>query len=271
MHTNEALELYECVKSDMKFLITSDVRSKIIISLKEGPKDLADLRNDINFSSSTILHGMYLLEEKKLIYRGSGRYYLSQTGELAVLKLINMMQACSAMKKTRRIFLDHEIGVIPQHLRSEIECLESCCVVESTSQDLTRPYNLLQKKVAGASKVYFVSAVFYPFYLDLLHKAENQKLALNFMLTRDVIESINELQEDVFDNLSSLSRVNFWEIPSDLKISFTLTDQFMALGLFSANGVYDPNKFLMGDGSKVLNWGNRLFNHYLKQAVRFKL
>jgi len=76
-------ELYEQVKDDVKFFIASDVRAKIIISLKDGSKNLADLRKDIHLSSSTILHGMSQLEEKNLIFRESGNYSLSQKGEIA--------------------------------------------------------------------------------------------------------------------------------------------------------------------------------------------
>lgn len=36
----EMFEIYERAKNDMKFLITSDVRSKILISLNKGSKNL---------------------------------------------------------------------------------------------------------------------------------------------------------------------------------------------------------------------------------------
>ncbi|MDO9045007.1 MAG: DUF1724 domain-containing protein [Methanobacteriaceae archaeon] len=50
-----------------------------------------------------------------------------------------------------------------------------------------------------------------------------------------------------------------------------MADDFIALGLFLENGVYDSNRFLISEGKESLNWGNRLFNHYLGQANEFKL
>jgi predicted transcriptional regulator len=271
MHKNEALALYENVKEDMKFLVMSDVRSKILLSLREGPKDLADLRNDMEFSSSTILHGMYLLEDKKLISRESGEYYLSQIGEIAVLKLMNLMQACSAMKKNEGLFLDHEINVIPQSLLAGIECLESGQIVESSSQDLMKPYNMLLKNVLNANTVYFISSVFYPFCLELLQKSQQQDVTLNFILTRDVRDTVFETDKDLLDGMKSSNKINLWEIKDDLKLSFVMTDEFLALGLFSVDGVYDSNRFFTGEGHEVLDWGQRLFNHYLKHATKLKL
>jgi len=56
-----------------------------------------------------------------------------------------------------------------------------------------------------------------------------------------------------------------------LKLSFALADEFMALGLFLDNGVYDSNRFLISEGYDAVSWGNKLFNHYLAQATEFKL
>lgn len=50
-----------------------------------------------------------------------------------------------------------------------------------------------------------------------------------------------------------------------------MADEFIALGLFLENGVYDSNRFLISEGNESLAWGNKLFNHYLDQATEFKL
>jgi predicted transcriptional regulator len=271
MHNNEELALYEEVKDYMKFLVTSDVRSKILISLYERPKCLADLRNDIKFSSSTILHGMYLLEDRNLVFRESGNYCLSQMGKIAVLKLINLMKACSAMKKSEGLFLGHEINVIPRPLLECIECLESGRIMGASSQDLMKHYNMLLENVLKANTIYFVSSVFYPLFLDILQKSHDLDITLNFILTRDVWGTILENRRDLLENLVPSSKIKLWEIKDDLKLSLVIADEFIALGLFSVDGVYDSNQFFMGEGHEVLDWSQRLFKHYLKHATKLKL
>ena len=74
----DTLKLYDDVKGHLKFLVSSDVRVKILISLSKGSKNVSQLREHIGLSSSTILHGMQLLEQKDLVFRDSKIYSLSQ-------------------------------------------------------------------------------------------------------------------------------------------------------------------------------------------------
>jgi len=49
---------------------------------------------------------------------------------------------------------------------------------------------------------------------------------------------------------------------NDLKISLTLGDEFLAMGLFSTDGSYDINVFLISKDEEAISWGERLFKHY---------
>lgn len=270
MNMDRALGLYEDVKNDMKFFVNSDVRSKILLSLQEKPKDLALLRKELNFSSSTILHGMYQLEDKKLVFKNSGLYSLSQMGELSALKLVNLMRSFSSMNKLESLFLNHEIEVIPPKLLQDIECLENGSILESRPQNLMGPYKTISDKVVNSEKVKLISSVFYPFYLDVLRNSNLSGRKVDLIVTDDVGNIIlNDYKED-FSKINQ-SDISLWRIDDHLKLSFALADEFMVLGLFLDNGVYDSNRFFISEGKEAVSWGNKLFNHYLSQASEFKL
>lgn len=263
----QTLDLYDIVKDDMKFFVSSDVRSKIVISLSECPKNLSQIRGELNFSSSTLLHGIYLLEERNLVLKDSGLYYLSQTGELFALKLINLMKSCSSIYKIESLFLNHEIQVIPSELLEGIECLEKCHVLESDTKNLIGPYDMLCKKIKSSKTINFVSSVYYPFYLDILRSPE---INGDIIVTRDILNTLFNELENQNEDITRFN-VGLWEIEDDLKLSLTLADKFIAMGLFLDSGVYDSNRFLVGEEPQALTWGIRLFNHYLKQARQVKL
>lgn len=61
------------------------------------------------------------------------------------------------------------------------------------------------------------------------------------------------------------------KIDEDVKISLTTGDNFIALGLFSADGAYDLNISLISHGEEAISWGNRLFDHYFQQATQVKM
>ena len=61
------------------------------------------------------------------------------------------------------------------------------------------------------------------------------------------------------------------EIDEDVKISLTAGDNFIALGLFSADGAYDLNISLISHGEEAISWGNRLFDHYFQKSTPVKV
>jgi predicted transcriptional regulator len=267
---NKALGLYDDVKGDMKFFVNSDVRSKILLSLREKPKDLPILRSELDFSSSTILHGIYQLEDKNFVFKNSGHYYLSQMGELAAIKLVNLMKSFSSMNKLESLFLNHEIEVIPLHLLEGIDNLEQGQIIESKLQNLMGSHKAISDRILNSKEIRLISSVFFPEYMDLLKDPDSLKRNVNLIMTDNVCDILLNQYMDDLHNLDN-SKINIWKIDDPLKLSFAMADEFIALGLFLENGVYDSNRFLISEGNESLAWGNKLFNHYLDQATEFKL
>jgi predicted transcriptional regulator len=50
----------------LKFLTTSSVRNKILISVREGVKDLGDLKDELGLDASTIIHSVRAMESEHL-------------------------------------------------------------------------------------------------------------------------------------------------------------------------------------------------------------
>ncbi|GAB6055675.1 winged helix-turn-helix domain-containing protein [Methanobacterium movens] len=269
MPKNEYIELYDNLKVDMRFFVSSDVRSKIMISLKDGPKDLAALRRDLGFNSSTILHGMYQLDDKNLIFRKSGIYSLSQTGELVILKMINVMESLYSLLELENLFLNHDIQSIPPHLLHRLECLKKSQVVESDSKDLMKPYNTVNNLISNSKEINLLSSIYYPFYKDILLNS-GSKHDIKLIVTPRVLDTIFSVHGEIKDDFNT-NNILLWELEEDIRLSLTLTDKFMAMGLFSSDGVYDSNRFLVADDHHALKWGSDLLKYYLDKATPFKL
>ena len=185
--------LYDDVKDDLKFFVASDVRVKILLSLNKGSKNLANLRKEIHLSSSTILHGMYQLEKRNLVFRESGNYRLSQTGEISTNKLIDVIKAAYAMNKCENLFLNHEIESIPSELLKDIGCLENATIIRSTHTDIIKPYNELSKFLSETTNVKHLSSVFFTYNIQILENLEktgNVHLLFTDELLKKLLETI---------------------------------------------------------------------------------
>lgn len=272
LNLEEIFELYNGAKDDLKFFIGSDVRVKILISLSEGSKNLAQLRKEIHLSSSTILHGMYQLEKRNLIFRESGNYYLSQIGEIGTNKLIDNINAVYALNKCKDLFLNHEIVSIPSELLQDLGSLKSAIIVRSTSTDIMKPHNVLSNFLSGTENVKHLSSVFFTYNVQLITDILEKKGQVDLLLTKDIVDKLMETATpQVLEDAISSGNLNLAVVEDGTRLSFTLGDNFMALGLFSSDGAYDLNTFLLSESEEAMLWGDRLFNHHLELATEFKL
>lgn len=274
MKTEETMKFYEFVKDDLKFHGISSVRIKIMISLNEGPKKTKELRKLIGIQSSTIIHGINELEKQNLVSREVDSYYLSETGKIMVLKIIDMIKTLVVLKNFQKLWLNHDISAIPHDLLMDISDLSYAKLIESEHADVLKPHSNFLQVLLQSKEIRGVSPIFYGEYNDIFKKVTYNNVKVELVLTEDVLNTmIGSLGEDVesLKEMISAGNLTLWKLREDSRIAFTVTDKFLSLGLFTKRGVYDPAKDLVSDHYAAIAWGNRLFDYYRQRSDKFKL
>ena len=62
---------------NIKYILTSTMRTRLLLSIYEDSKNLDDLRNELNKPSATILHGLKELENINLVKKVQKYYQLT--------------------------------------------------------------------------------------------------------------------------------------------------------------------------------------------------
>lgn len=263
MDSENIFKPYEEIKDDLKFITASDVKMKIILSLKEGQKKLSDIKNSINISSSTILHNMRQLESKKLVIKEFQDYSLSQTGEIVVLNLITMINSIYLAKRNKNFWLNHEINGIPEVLINKIEYLCNIDVLEYKSALST-----LKEAFNGSKNV---KCIFKDPNCEkiLFEVLNNKKRSLNLILKDTYINKIipaNKNQEAYLNK-----NVKLWKFNKDLKLNLIVLDNLMFLNLPYIGQSPYKIYYLVIKNIEGVNWGKELFDYYLNQSEEFNL
>ena len=274
MHITDTLNFYEEVKDDIKSQSTSSVRTKIMISLSEGPKKTKDLRELTGIPASTILHGITELEKQELVLRDGDKFILSQIGKIMALKLIDTVRAYVSMKKLQKLLFNHQIKDIPQDLLMNIGDLSNSQLIEADNIDVFKVHGTHLEIVLDSKRIRGISPIFYPNYPETFKRIIENNIQVELILTKDVLEktiqSIDKGEKDL-GKLIETGNLNLWTLDKDIKVAFTVTDKFMTMGFFSVNGMYDPTRNLVSDDRDALAWGNKLFEYYLKHATKVNL
>ncbi|MGB9979138.1 helix-turn-helix transcriptional regulator [Methanobacterium sp.] len=265
MAPDDIFELYGEIKDDLKFITSSDIRAKIIISLKEGPKKLGDLKDEVHMRSSSILHSMSQLESKNLIIREFQSYSLSQTGEMTATIIINMVNSFSLIKTNEDFWLNHKINEIPESLMDEIDYLGDFKVINSSISD--SPEQSPFKELLLNSKV--IKGIISPLIIydefEVVNKKEDVHIILANNALNDIIEGLNSQKNTIITE-----NIKLWKINDDLKLVLIVTDNFMLLNLPKVQE-NDSISYLISETEKSIEWGNKLFNYYLSQAEELNI
>ncbi|MEN6291032.1 MAG: transcriptional regulator FilR1 domain-containing protein [Methanobacterium sp.] len=275
MNINDILNYYEDVKEDLKFQGISSVRIKIMISLSEGPKKTKDLRELTGIPASTLLHGINELEKQKLISRKGDDFFLSEIGFISTLKLVDAIKTRRLFKNTKKLWLNHDIESIPQNLLMKIGDLSSSNLIEDEPDDMFHSHRIYLQIVSNSKEIKGISPIFYPDYTETFARLIKENVDVELILTEEILtKTINSLNsEDLseFKRLLSKNKLKIWEIKEDIKIAFTVTDNSMILGLFSADGIYDPNLILVSDHNDAITWGSKLFDYHKKKSQKISM
>jgi len=274
MHINDILNFYEDVKDNLKSQSTSSVRTKIMISLNEGPKKSRDLKELTGMQSSTILHGINELEKQDLVLREGDTFFLSEIGKIMTLKSIDMIRTSVSLKKFQKLLINHEIDDIPSELLMNIGDLSNSTLIESDNIDVFKVHGTHMSIILNSKKIRGVSPIFYPDYPEtfknIIEKDINVELILTNGVFKKTLGSLDSQSLEKFKKLVLEKKLKIW-VKDDIKVALTVTDTFMTMGFFSVNGMYDTARNLVSNHSDALAWGNKLFEYYRQQANKFEL
>ncbi|MBI5681089.1 MAG: DUF1724 domain-containing protein [Methanobacterium sp.] len=277
MYTDDIFLFHDEVKDDLKFYGISSVRMKIMISLNDGPKKTKQLRKLTGIQPSTIIHGINELVKQKIVLKEEDTYYLSEIGRILVPKYIDMIKSMVILKNSQNLWLKHEIDAIPHHLLMEIGDLSNSQLIESDNTDIFKTHGNFVNMVSQSENIRGVSTVFHPDFVGVFRKIidKNSEIKVELILTDEVLKKtiMSIHKTNLKDLIRWVSKKNLilWRLNEDAKVGFTVTDNFLSLGLYKKNGTYDSLRDLISEHPDAIAWGNKLFDYYQKKADKIEL
>lgn len=264
--TNYYLKLYDQVKDDFKFVYSSGIRVKIIISLTRGTSRLKDLKEDLNVDSSTILHAMKKLENRDLIYKKRDEYFISQTGKVVGLKLIDMIKMLFTFKENEDLIFDSEL---PVDMLMEFKDLEFSDFTITDDLDFAHHF---RDDIMGSNMIRALTPISTVSVVGtcrmIVEKGKEMEVIIKPPLFEEITDILDpKLLEKMID-LISQDKMRIWTAGQDMDISFFLTDRFIFLGFLKTNGNEVNLKDMISYNPKAIDWGNKLFDYYLGNSKR---
>jgi predicted transcriptional regulator len=253
----------ETVAEMMRLLICSDLRKNLILSLKNGPTSLADLRDDTESSSTAAIHALRELERAHVTKENEKRQYaLTNIGQIIALKLDDLVKTITVLNAHSKFWLEHDLTGIPENLLSAFGSLEESYLVTSTPTDIFKVYSTFTTLVDNAKEIKGISPIFVPDLINVFVALLPKEKSIELIVTSEVLDKMIEMtgREELAKALNG--SLTLLELKENPKVGLTVTDYFLSLGFLTGDGVYDFASDLLSYSSEAIVWGNSVFDYY---------
>ena len=252
--------------SGIKYILTSGMRSKLLIAMYENPKNLDELRNELKKPSATILHGLKELENINLIRKVQKYYELTSNGFLLTTNMVKLIENWYALNKNKLFWNSHDLSGIPDDVLKDVYLLKNAEYVTSTTSDLSNAFNAYIKLISKAKKLKIILPIYSENHLKQLTKLlnDNKLKKLELVMNEDVFNSIQE-DESFNHELINHKKVKIRCVKRNLKVFLTYSDRFMSLTLFFNDGHYDDSQILIAKDDNALKWAKNLAKNQIRR------
>lgn len=250
---------------DVKYILTSSMRAKLLLALYEIPKNLDELRHELKKPSATILHGLKELETINLVKKAHKHYELTSNGYLLTTNMVKLIENWYSLGRSEIFWDNHDLSDIPDEIIKNIYLLKNAEYVNSTTSDLSIAFNRYIQLISQATELTIILPIYsenhFKHFIDLINARKLQKLDL--ILSREIYDSIyknKKFRRQLLENRN----VNITLIEKKIKVFLTHCEEFMSLTLFFKDGHYDDSQILIGHDENAQKWAKDLILEYVR-------
>ncbi len=253
----------------LELIFLSDKRKQLLLFLKDGPKNMDEIKGVLDVTSTAILPQIKKLKEKSLVVQEDKNYKLSLIGKVLVEKMQPLVSIIEVFEDNFDYWTERDLQGIPLSFRKRLGELRNCKLIQP---DLDRMFELDPEIVENLSKsgsILECIAYFDPSLISLCQEFAKGGVKLSFLMSGPVFQHYsNDYLED-FRNMLAFENVKFFLYSGELRIAnLTVTDRFFMFSLFPKNQKHFDRESLISYEPSTLKFGNELFDELLRDSTQ---
>lgn len=250
-------------QEEIKFLINSEIRLKILGCLYNSPASIKQIEEKTNYSYSSILDNINKLEQRKFIYNINDKFYLYNKIKLKIVHMLNFNKS-ARMIKENTVFLNDSLLDIHVDTIKDISALEGAKLVESNNIDLFKATETFQRSLMGFKFLKGIFPYFHPRHDDIISYWIDNECTVELILPDEVTEAVKNFIREYVPKSPEIKNKYVRVIPNDLNIqfAFTVSDKCLVLAFYHKSGEFNQNAVIASTSQEAIAWGLKLFDEY---------
>lgn len=255
----------------LKFVITSELRLKLLFSLCESSKSIKELEEEFQRKSGNISRGLNELKSCKLITRLPNKLYvITSTGFLLTKNIEDMMYDIESINSQDEFWENHSIRSIPNKFLKELSIFHGSTLVKSTITEFAKPINMYLDNIKKSTYICMIMPVYSKIFMDAIAEALIEHDGyLDIITTKNIHDLIVKSDTDrLFKALARDKKINLFIVDEMPNIFFTVSDVFASLFLFYDDVVFDNSEMLLLEEESDLNDAYRFYRFFKNDLVK---
>ncbi|MBR0271196.1 MAG: DUF1724 domain-containing protein [Methanobrevibacter sp.] len=252
---------------NVKYLLTSSMRTLILVVLYNNNKTLNEIRDELQKPSATILHGLKELEENNLIKKDKKEYSLTSNGYLLSTNIIKLINNWYSIETHKDFWNSHDLSGIPEEYLNKLYLLKDAELVSSTTSDLSNAFNTYIQLLRTSASIKMILPIYsenhFKYIIKLLKSDSIQHLTI--LINKKILRTMRKsryLKKTILKN----RKVTVLDMDRNPKIFLTYSEEFMTLTLFFKDKHYDDSQMIVDRSENSIRWAKGLFNYYMEDS-----
>ena len=246
----------------------SEKRRKLLLYLKEGPKNIEEIKASFSVTSRFIVPEIKKLIKKDIIIEENELYSLSNIGELITENMQSLLNTENLIEQNNDYWENNDLSSIPKNLYQRIGDLRNNKLYEFEVEDVFEPPEQLMMNVRTAQNIMLVMPFIPPPLFTIFSEPLEKGVKMSIVFTKPIFEKLKmEYPKELNEYLGS-KNVDMFICDGHVKIPMIVVmDNFLLMGFFNKNGIYG-NSELMSYDENAIEWAKELFLYYKNESKK---
>ncbi|WP_405290450.1 helix-turn-helix transcriptional regulator [Methanobrevibacter sp.] len=247
-----------------RYILTSEIRLNLLLSLYDKPKILGEIKSELNKKPENILRSLNELIDRKLAVKSDKIYSLSSTGHLLTMNIINLFENWNSIDRHFDFWQKHSINSFTSKFIKKINIWENAEFIESDTIEFDKTFKVYFENLNESKEINMILPIFSKMYIDVvLETLIKNDATLNLITNNSILDLIHENDsKNVFNSLIKENKIQIILADYDLEMFFTSCDNFSSLFLFYDKMLFDDSEMLLIKDEENIKNAKNMFSYF---------
>jgi predicted transcriptional regulator len=242
----------------IELIFLSDKRKKLLLFLKSGPKNMDEITEALQATSTSILPQIKKLKDMSLVVQEDKTYILSLIGKVLVEKMQPLVSTIELFEDNFEYWSEKDLQGTPSSFRKRLGELGKCKLIQPE----------VVENLSKSSHVLEAIAYFHQPMIYLCQELAKKGVEFSFLMSESVLQRYYTDYMEDFRIMMSLDNVKFFRYSGELKIAnLAVSDKFFLISLFPKNQKHFERESLICYEPSSRHLGTELFNELLLDST----